>query len=234
MKSSQVCCFEASDNVTIVNNDLTKEEKSYFDQRKEIVSCWRVAVEQSNTHFLKSIIEKLQETIVTNKYGSRCILVTNALGKLFYAIEYVSPCPNSSFALTLSVAKWPSNDEHQHHQEAGEEDKCLWVLEDEHMNEQQKKSTATCPLEALHKNVSNAKLQAALASILLSFLPNDPNEQSSLKKDVSIFHLELASEHIAKHFSPRDAAYCEWKSGRDGKYILYITLCYGHVLLIFV
>ncbi len=212
-----------------------------FDQQKiethkEVVSCWKVSEidcrtkeqqkKQSGKHILglHKIMEKLQNAILSNDFLKRSFTIQNPFGDLLYIIEYITPCPKSSYALTISAVK----------------------LDDVKPTDNNAESACHHfeTLEALHRTVPVDELETKIKDTLGMFVDEniatvtaDASPQSSSVKtnsnDCQIstedngmrvknfkekLRLELATDHLARYFSPKDAAYCEWESHRDGKF----------------
>lgn len=231
--ASGIATSQATNVIHIISNDLEEGKKRYHDQSKEIVSCWRIAIRHHNEQLTKAM-KALEEKIIHNDYAFRSFLITNPFGNLFYSVEYVSLCPKSSYALTLSAAKWPctenqNDNDHPLTKDLDLKHDCLWeiVSGDEEpkvatiKNDKQKsdaQTTSTDPIEALHKTVSNVVLENALSQLLVKIVKRTiPGGEDFADCLATGLLIELASDHISKYFSPRDAAYCEWESGRDGK-----------------
>ena len=75
-------------------------------------------------------------------------------------------------------------------------------------------NSADALFHKLPRSIIHAKISAILNKILLSIHVEDVEW---LQHNVS---LECAIDHHAKYFTPKDASYCEWRSGDESKYYI--------------
>lgn len=267
VQSSTNCDESKGPAYSFLERNFNDKEKQYHNQFKEVVTCWKASYTLDSNE-LQLTINSIQDKIGGNDYTGRSFIMMNPFGQLLYTIEYITACPNASFALTISAAKWTKVADCQNsptwtiHREDNSDDSG----DDEQFCDQHLyKSPHHLPqpsdingkefsresLEALHKMVSTHSIGKAIVDILIhnaktlsskapkrehsilktlsskfTFTSNsspsvpmndNPLHQIDLHKFRSNLRVQLASDHIAKYFSPQDAEYCEWESGRDGK-----------------